>query len=152
MLRSYFLIILSIIFFTSCEYKPIYSAANKFNYDIVITEIIGDKNLNKFLIENLTKNSQTNSDKKIYVKINTTYSKIILAKNAAGTVTNYQSKATTTFIIDKEQEDTTFTVEEKFDYQKMSDQYEEKNYENNIKKNLATSISQKLIFKLSIPQ
>ena len=34
----------------------------------------------------------------------------------------------------------------------MSDKYEEKSYEQNIKKNLANSISQKLILRLSIPQ
>ena len=34
----------------------------------------------------------------------------------------------------------------------MSDKYEERNYEENIKKNLAQSISQKLILRLSIPQ
>ena len=32
----------------------------------------------------------------------------------------------------------------------MTDEYEEKNYERTIKKNLANSISQKLILKLSV--
>ena len=44
----------------------------------------------------------------------------------------------------------TFTVNEKFNFQKMSDKYEEKSYEENIKRNLAKSISQKLILRLSI--
>ena len=35
-------------------------------------------------------------------------------------------------------------------FQKISDKYEEKGYEENIKKNLATSIAQKLILRLSI--
>ncbi|MBD1164148.1 hypothetical protein IDG53_06125, partial [Pelagibacterales bacterium SAG-MED11] len=41
-------------------------------------------------------------------------------------------------------------VEEKFNYQKISDSYEEKSYEQTIKRNLASSISQKLIIRLSI--
>ena len=80
------------------------------------------------------------------------YEKNILAKNTTGTVTDYQVKAITTFIIEQRKEEKSFTVNEKFNYQKMSDKYEERNYEKNIKKNLAKSISQKLILRLSIPQ
>ena len=40
-------------------------------------------------------------------------------------------------------------VSEKFNYQKISDRYEEKSYEQTIKRNLASSISQKLILRLS---
>ena len=41
---------------------------------------------------------------------------------------------------------------ESFNFQKISDKYEEKNYEQNVKRNLATLISQKLILRLSISQ
>jgi len=34
----------------------------------------------------------------------------------------------------------------------MTDKYEEKSYEENIKKNLATAIAQKIILRLSIAQ
>ena len=152
MIKKKSFIILIIILFTGCEYKPIYSDANKSIYNIIVTDITGDKNLNKFLLENLNRNSQKNSDESVFIKINTIYTKSILAKNTAGTVTDYQIKAVTTFTIDQKQETKTFTVEEKFNYQKMSDKYEEKNYEQNIKKNLATTISQKLILRLSITQ
>jgi len=146
------LIILLIILFTGCEYKPIYSDVNKTIYKIVITEITGDKNLNKFIMENIDRNSQKDSNEIVNLKINTIYEKNILAKNTTGTVTDYQVKAITTFIIEQRKEEKSFTVNEKFNYQKMSDKYEERNYEKNIKKNLAKSISQKLILRLSIPQ
>ena len=42
------------------------------------------------------------------------------------------------------------SINEKFNFQKMSDKYEEKNYERTIKKNLANSISQKLILRLAV--
>ena len=48
MFKKNFLIILILIFFTSCEYKPIYSSSNKSNYKIIVTELSGDKKLNKF--------------------------------------------------------------------------------------------------------
>ena len=44
-------------FLSSCEYKPIYSDSNKSDYRIIITEISGDKKINKFIVSNLKKNS-----------------------------------------------------------------------------------------------
>jgi len=150
LMKKKILIILTFIIFTGCEYKPIYSESNKTNYKIVVTDIIGDKKFNKFLVDSILRNSQKDSNEIITIKINSEYTKNILAKNTAGNITDYQSKAVTTFSIEKNQNLETFTVNEKFNFQKMTDKYEEKNYEENIKKNLATSISQRLILRLSI--
>jgi len=150
MLKKKILIILTLIFFTSCEYKPIYSSSNKSNYKIIVTELSGDKKLNKFLIENLKRNSQKNSNKIINIKINTTYTKTVLAKDTTGKITDYQANAFTTFSIERNQTFEKINISENFKFQKISDKYEEKNYEQNIKKNLATLISQKLILRLSI--
>ena len=144
------LITFFLILITGCEYKPIYSSDNKTNYKIFVKELTGDKRLNKFLVENIIRNSQKNSDKVINIKINTKYSKIILAKDTAGNITDFQARAITTFTIIKDKNSQTFKINEKFNFQKMSDKYEEKNYEDNIKRNLATSMSQKLILRLSI--
>ena len=57
MLKNFF-ILLIIIIFTGCEYKPIYSNSNKTNYKIFVTDLTGDKKLNKFLVENIIRNSQ----------------------------------------------------------------------------------------------
>ena len=152
MFKKNFLIILILIFFTSCEYKPIYSSLNKSTYKIIVTELSGDKKLNKFLVENLKRNSQKNSSEVINIKMNSTYTKIILAKNTAGNITDYQANAVTTFLIERNQTSEQIIISENFKFQKMSDKYEEKNYEQNIKRNLATQISQKLILRLSISQ
>tara|TARA_Y100000768_G_scaffold79517_1_gene56384 strand:+ start:937 stop:1395 length:459 start_codon:yes stop_codon:yes gene_type:complete len=152
MLKKKIIIILILIFFTGCEYKPIYSSSNKLNYKIIITELTGDKKLNKFLVDNLVRNSQKSSNEIINIKINTHYTKNILAKDTTGNVTDYQSNAITTFLINRNETSKTFIVNEKFNFQKMSDKYEEKSYEQNIKRNLAKSIAQKLILRLSIIQ
>jgi len=152
MIKKKFLFILTLIFFTSCEYKPIYSSLNKSDYKIIVTELSGDKKLNKFLVENLIRNSQKNSDEIINIKIDTTYTKTILSKDAAGNVTDYKINALTTFLVKRNQNLEEITIGENFNFQKISDKYEEKNYEQNIKRNLATLISQKLILRLSISQ
>ena len=136
-------------FLSSCEYKPIYSSSNKSNYQIIITDFSGDKKLNKYIIENLKRNSQKDSVKIISIKINSVYSKEIIAKNTLGLTTDYQARAIVEFEINKNEITEKLVFDEKFNYQKISDSYEEKSYEQTIKKNLASSISQKLILRLS---
>ena len=141
--------ILVLNFLTGCEYKPIYSTSNKSDYQIIITELSGDKRMNKYIVENLKRNSKKDSVDIINIKINSEYSKKILAKNTLGSTTDYQAKAITKFEINKNETTEELVVSEKFNYQKISDSYEEKSYEQTIKKNLASSISQKLILRLS---
>ena len=137
-------------FLSSCEYKPIYSSSNKANYKIIITDLSGDKKLNKYIVENLERNSQKNSVKIINIKINSKYSREVLAKNTLGSTTDYQARAITEFEINKNEITEKLIIDEKFNYQKILDSYEEKSYEQTIKSNLASSISQKLILRLSI--
>ena len=150
MFKKILLIVFLLTLLSNCEYKPIYSNLNTSNYKIDIKEFTGDKEINKFIIENLSKHNQNKSNEKVNIKIDTRYFKEILAKNTAGSITDYQVKAITKFEIDKNKTTKTLIIEEKFNYQKLSDKYEEKSYEKTIKKSMAMSISQKLILKLSI--
>ena len=152
MLKKILPLIFILNFLSSCEYQPIYSSSNKSNYRIIITELSGDKNLNKYIVENLKRNSQRNSVKIINIKINSGYSKQILAKNTLGSTTDYQARAIVKFEINKNEIIENLVVNEKFNYQKISDSYEEKSYEQTIKSNLASSISQKLILRLSVTE
>ncbi len=150
MFKKILMLVCILNFLSSCEYKPIYSNSNKANYQIIITDLSGDKKLNKYIVENLEKNSQKNSTEIINIKINSKYSRKVLAKNSLGSTTDYQAKAITEFEINKNDNTEKLEFTEKFNYQKVSDNYEEKSYEQNIKRNLASSISQKLILRLSI--
>ena len=152
MLKKILPLIFILNFLSSCEYQPIYSSSNKSNYQIIITELSGDKKLNKYIVENLKRNSQRNSVKIINIKINSEYSKQILAKNTLGSTTDYQARAIVKFEINKNEIIENLVVDEKFNYQKISDSYEEKSYEQTIKSNLASSISQKLIMRLSVTE
>ena len=133
-----------------CDYKPVYSNQNKINYKIIITSFNGDKDINNSITEDLRRNSNGNSDKIININFETKYTKDILAKNTAGNVTDYQVNVSAIFTIQKDDDLKTLKLYEKFNFQKMSDKYEEKNYELNIKRNLANSISQKLLLRLAM--
>lgn len=152
MFKKFLFIILTINLLSNCDYKPVYTSLDNSNFQIVLSEINGDKDLNKFIIDNLQKNIKNKSQRIISVSIQTTYSKDILAKNTAGSVTDFQIRAKANFKIDKGQNSETFVVNEKFNFQKMSDKYEEKNYEKNIKRNIATIISQKLMLRLAVTE
>ncbi len=149
MIKKILTLVFILNFLSSCEYKPIYSSSNKSNYQIIIIDLSGDKKLNKYIVENLKRTSQKNSAKIISIKINSVYTKKIMAKNTVGSTTDYQARAITKFEINKNEVTEELVVDEKFNYQKISDSYEEKSYEQTIKKNLASSISQKLILRLS---
>ncbi len=150
MLKKIFFIILSLNLLNHCDYKPVYSKQNNINHKIVVDGFNGDKDINNLIVNNLKRISKKSSKNTINISFNTVYTKKILAKNNKGTITDYQSNVETTFIITKKNSTENFVVEEKFNFQKLADKYEEKNYERDIKKNFASSISQKLVLRLAI--
>ena len=150
MLKKTFFIILFSNLLNHCDYKPVYSDKNKINYKIVITSFSGDKDINNLIATNLKRTSKKGSDKIINIVFDTKYTKNVLAKNSAGSITDYQTDVVTTFVIENENNSESFSVNERFNFKKMNDKYEEKNYERNIKENLANSISQKLILRLAV--
>ena len=149
MLKKIFFIILSLNLLTHCEYKPVYSKQNNAGLKIMISGFSGDKDINNFIASNVNRSSKNESSEIVKINFNTDYTKKILAKNSAGTITDYQSDVVTTFVIRKDDNSENFVVRDKFNFKKMTDKYEEKNYELNIKRNLANSISQKLILRLA---
>ena len=150
MLKKIFFTILLLNLLNHCEYKPVYSNQNKVNYKIIVTSFNGDKEINNLIASTIKRNNNESSNKTLNISFDTNYTKNILAKNAAGTVTDYQANVITKFTIQKENSSENFSINELFNFKKMTDEYEEKNYERTIKKNLANSISQKLILKLSV--
>ena len=149
MLKKILFIIILLNLLNHCEYKPVYSNQNKVNNKIIITSFTGDKNINNLIVANIKKKSKERSDEIVNISFSTEYTKNILARNNAGTITDYQVNVITKFVIEKNNNSENFSVNEKFNFQKMTDKYEEKNYEKTIKENLARSISQKLILRLA---
>ena len=150
MLKKIFFTILLLNLLNHCEYKPVYSNQNKVNYKIIVTSFNGDKEINNLITSTIKRNNNESSNNILNISFDTKYTKNILAKNAAGTITDYQANVITKFNIKREDGSENFSINEKFNFKKMTDKYEEKNYERTIKKNLADSISQKLILRLTV--
>ena len=99
MMKKNILYISLIFFFTSCGFSPIYLKNTDVNFSIEQVTYTGDRDLNNFLRTNLSQYKNSNVDNKIYVEANSIYRKIILSKDGAGEVTNYQLEAEVIFLI-----------------------------------------------------
>ena len=143
------LTIISLIFFlTNCGFTPIYLINTDVNFSIEQVNYVGDRELNNFLKTNLNHYKNRKINNKISIETNTVYEKIILSKDGAGEVTNYQLEAEVIFLIKPMNKKIKIT--EKIIMDSMDDKFEETRYERSIKQNFASSISNKLISELII--
>ena len=141
-----------LIFLSSCGYEAIYSVKNTKNYDFSISKLsfIGDREINLKVKQKLNNYTQEIKDINFTLKITSTSEKIILAKNDAGDSTSFKIKTIVNIdVFNKEKLKSNFIITESFNYDNNSNKFELKNYEKEIKRNLADIITEKLIFKLA---
>ena len=136
-------ILFVILFIAHCGFSPVYKS-NTLNYQINISKIEGDKTINSKIKSEIERISDKNIQKIFNIEINTKYEKIIAAKNSKGSITDYLLIATATFIIYNNEKTETIVFQEKLNVKNNSDFVEQRNYENTIKKNFASSFVKKL--------
>ena len=142
MLKKFVLFIILVLLSSGCDYTPIHSIKTN-NTEIKIISMSGDKEINNYLSKELEKKSKTSSEK-IEVKINTNFSKRVLAKDTKSSATDYELQVIGNFELKKDDKSKSFKITEKFRYKNLNDNYEQKNYEKMIKLNLAQIIISKL--------
>ena len=146
------IILLLLLLLSSCGYEAIYSKKNSLNYVFSISDLsfVGDRTVNLKIKRKLNNYAQDKKDKDFILKITSTSKKIIIAKNTTGDSTFF--KITITIDVDILMNDkfkSNFMISESFNYNNISNKFNLKKYEEEIKKNLAETASDKLIFKLS---
>ena len=146
MMKKNTLLIFLIFFLSSCGFSPIYLKNTNVNFSIEQVNYTGDRELNNFLKTNLDQYRDEKSNNKLYIEANSNYEKIILSKNKAGEVTNYQLKAKVLFLIKPLNKKIQIT--EKKIMNNIEDKFEESRYERSVKQNFASSISNKLSSEL----
>ena len=140
--------LLLILLLTNCGFTSLYNDTNKINYKINIIEISGDRVINNIIKSEINRISNPKAEKVFNLKINTSYEKIILSKNAKGTASDYQLIAKTNFIIEDLDKKQVLSFEEKQNIKNILDIFEQKNYENSIKEIFASSMIRKLNLEL----
>ena len=141
------IIIISLIFFlANCGFTPIYLKNKNVDFSIEKISFTGDRELNNFIKTNLNNYKNEESNNKIIIEAKSEYSKIILSKNAASEVTNYQLEAKVIFLIKPKNKEIIITENKIMN--SMEDKFEETRYERSIKQNFAYSIADKLSLEL----
>ena len=144
-------IIIIIILFSlnGCGFTPMHSNKNNNSFSIEQINFSGERELNNFLKTSLIRYKNSN-DKKFFIDIESKYTKNILTKDKTGKITNYELLADVTFMLKSNNKKFKFT--EKKIIENLNDNFEQSRYERSLKQIFATSITNKLISKLSLIQ
>jgi hypothetical protein len=146
------IILLFLFLLSSCGYEAIHSKKNSINYSFSVSELsfVGDRTVNLKIKEKLNNYTQNKKDKDFILKISSTSEKIILAKNIAGDATYFKNKISINIeVLMNNKFESNFMIIESFNYNNISNKFNLKKYEKEIKNNLAEAATDKLIFKLS---
>ena len=116
------------------------------NFSIEIININGDRDINNRINLHLKKYQNDLEGKKL-ISINTKYNKSIYLKDSAGDASEYKLDVTAEINVNSEKK---IFISESFNMKKMTNLFDQSNYEKTIKKNFADSIVEKLLLKLTI--
>lgn len=142
------ILIFCLIFLCSCGYTSIYKNQKSQDFQINIIEMAGDNEFNNLLRNELTLYSNTNSNKKYNILVNSEYQKIIFSKNSSGVATDYKILVNTKININLNKETKNLEFNESINIKKNSNSFEQNRYERNIKRNFASSIREKFLIKI----
>ena len=137
------------IFLSHCGYTAVYKNQQTGNLKIVIQELNGDSNFNKILNSKLRELTNNDTKNIYYLTINSNFNKNVITRDNRGKATNYEVSVEVSFEIKKEKIMESISFNENFKLSSNDDTFKQKRYENNIIDNFATSIKEKLIFKLN---
>ena len=140
------------LFLSSCGYEAIYSKKNSKNYNFFISELsfIGDKDINLRMKERLSNYTFNEKNKNFALKIFNSSTKEVAAKNTLGDAVTFKNTIATNIEVSMDGEfKNNFVIIESFIYNNNSNRFNLKRYEKEIKNNLAETITDKLILKLS---
>ncbi|MDB9757661.1 hypothetical protein OAB23_00910 [Candidatus Pelagibacter ubique] len=146
------IILLLLLLLSSCGYEAIYSKKNSSNYIFSVSDLsfVGDKTVNLKIKERLNNYAQGKKDKDFILRISSTSEKITLAKNTAGDATSFKNSISINVeVLMNNKFKSSFIILESFNYNNISNKFNLKKYEKEIKNNLAETATDKLIFKLS---
>jgi len=146
------IILLLLLLLSSCGYEAIYSKKNSVNYSFSVSDLsfVGDRIVNLKIKEKLNNYAQAKKDKDFILRISSTSEKITLAKNTAGDSTSFKNLVSINVeVLMNNKFKSNFIILESFNYNSISNKFNLKKYEDEIKNNLAETAADKLIFKLS---
>lgn len=148
MIKKYLSFLFLFITLNSCGYTALYSDLKNHDLSLTINSIQGNDEINKLIIKNINSYNKNKSENNFKINLSSEFNKIVLSSNSAGQITNYRLELkVVTKILNKENVDA-IILTEKFDIKKESSLFDERNYENIVKRDMVKNIANKLIFQL----
>jgi len=149
MIKKIFLFLVILITFSNCGFSPISKKNLNLNYNIIVEETQGDAEINNLIKMQLENYSLTSSDKKLSINIRSDYDKEIIGKDAKGNASDFRLKINSNFTIIKDQNNKQFFISKNFVMKKLNQNFQQQNYENEIKKNLTKAIVDELMKEIN---
>lgn len=131
----------------SCGYSPMLSTMDNKILNIEVVSHEGDKEINQVLRSKF-KIHRNENEELIKISINSSYKKKDLSKNLTGKVEDYKIETTTSFIVSRNKNEKNFSFSEEYTIKNFDDDFEERNYEKKIRRNVANINYQKLMLQL----
>ena len=147
MIKKNFIKIIFIFLLASCGYSPMLSTMDNKILNIEVVSHEGDKEINQVLRSKFKIHRNENEDL-IKISINSSYKKKDLSKNLTGKVEDYKIETTTSFIVIRNKNEKNFSFSEEYTIKNFDDDFEERNYEKKIRRNVANINYQKLMLQL----
>ena len=149
-MKKIYITIVFLLFLQSCGYSPIYSVNQKVDFYIEsINFDNGDTELSNYIDLNLNNYTNKKNGKKYKIDASVQYLKKIVSKNTTGEVEKYELISNISFTISYLKKVKTININEIFNMNNFDDEFEERQYEQEIKKNMARSIVSRLVLQLS---
>ena len=148
MIKKLLLSISFLIFIYSCSYEPIYSKKNKSDFSIEKISFEGNREINNLINQKLDKYKKKEIGNKLSIFVSSIYTKNSQSKKTSGTTTRYNLETSVKFDITTENSTTSINITKDFVMKNLSDEFEEKIYEDKIKDNLSESIVNELLLYL----
>jgi len=148
-MKKYYLLIM-LILFTQCNYKPIYSK-NNYNFEIKIIEF-KENRFNKILSTRLKNYSYKKNNLFLYeLKLLTSENKSIISKNTQGEALLLRMSINVNVeVFEKGKQLMEKRYVDNFDYQNVNKKFELNNYEDQIRADIFNKIADKILIDLSI--
>ena len=135
--------------FLGCQYTPIYSNKDKFNFKIENIDFTGDVEINNLIDKKLKKYKTTKSGENVSISTFSSYEKISQSKNLSGKTTDYLVVIKTSFEIEMGDKTNILIFREEFLIKNFSNKFEENNFEKIKKENSIDLIINKLVTQIS---
>ena len=135
----------------SCGYSPIHTNSADLSFNIENYKLVGNKQINNYLENNLKRYLNVQSDKSFNLEISTNFKKISVAKDATGNTTNLKLICDLNLKIIEASSEKNIVFSETITLKKIDSNYDQSDYEKLNKKYVRITFN-RLVFYLSTSQ